>query len=437
MKFIKNILFTLMFLLIASSVYATTSFSLSTLDIGSVDQSREQDTTALLTITNDGTETLTMSLTSTLASSYNVRFSQSTLTIAPNETKDITVTLFVPSTQNSGRILLNGGIVATSTNFAELTRTANVYLTTASELEITKVTIEIDGDENTLRDGDTYDDEDLRAGTPIIVRVYVKNTFSSSEDVDIEDVEVDVRSSGDLDLDETDDLGDLGYGDKESVSFSAEIPSDADDGDDYDLDVTVNGRDENGALHEYSYSANLEINRESHEITIKSATISPKIVSCESRVTLNVEIENTGKYDEDEVVLSIFNEDLGIEQDFYAISLDNDDNLRKTYSFVLPNKTTLGQYDFIITSYYDSDEVSDIELVSLLVESCVNTVVDPQIGTTNNTQIQIPPVIISDNAKPVYGTESFSESKLYITLLITAVVVMILILIILLVKFVF
>jgi len=446
MKIIKNILFTLMFMLLASSVCAVASFTVSELDFGSDSQLRGQDTTALLHITNDGTDSVSLSLSSTLAPTYNIRFSQASLTLASNTSIDVTVTMLVPMTQTSSKTLLNGNIIVTSTNVAGLSKTASVYVITRNMLDISKVTIDIDGSEHTLREGDTYTDSNiLKAGTPITIRVYAKNMFTSSEDVTIENVGVDLRSSGNLDIDDSQDIGDLNYGDKESVSFSADIPSDAEDGDRYNLDITATGRDTNGVLYEHKYSTTIEIKKEAHEILINNPTFSPKtITTCSNnRVTLNADLKNTGRYNENNVALEIINNELDISQRFNQINLNTDDTIRKTYSFIVPNNTLPGQYDFMLNSYYSSSQSSSTSVVSLIVEPCVvqqPPVVNNQTNSNSNTNVitpQIPPVINTNGATPVYGTASFADSTLYITLLIIAVIVMVIILIILLVKFVF
>ncbi len=450
MKFVKNILFTLTFMLLvsmfASGVYAAASFNVDTLNVGSTSQVRGQDTTALLHLTNNGTDALTISLSSTLASTYNTRFSVATVTLAPGASSDVTVTMYVPTTQASSKTLLTGGIVATS-NVAGLAKTANVYLTTMSMLSISKVTLETDGTEHSLRRDETYSDTGvLVAGTSITINVYVKNSFTSSQDITIENIGVDIRGSGDLDLDESDDMADLDYGDKDSISFNAEIPTDAEDGDDYDIDIKVTGRDEYGVLYVDTFSTNIEVKKESHEILITGATLSPKTVSLctpNNRVTLNVDLKNNGRYNENRVALTIDNTDLDIAQRFNQIELDRDDVKRETYTFNVPNSTLPGTYDLLLTSYYSSDIDSVFQTISLNVLPCqaASTTTNNQAGNTNagNTiiQPQIPPVVSGNGATPVYGTSSFADGTLYITLLVIAVVVMISILIILLVKFVF
>jgi uncharacterized membrane protein len=445
-KIIYALMFVLFGVLLTSTVYAA-SFTLNDLEFGSYDQERGQDVSQILHIVNDGNETLDLSLSSSMPSAYDVMFSQSTLSINAGSSADVTVTIFIPSTQSSGRNEVSGGIVVSSTNIAGLSRTARTYVTAVSMLEISKVTITFDDDDHTLRRGDTFDDG-LKAGMPITLTVYVRNNFDSSDRVEIQDIEVDVRSSGDLDLDDSDDVGDLDYGDKDSVTFSTDIPSDADDGDDYDIDIEVTGRDENGVWHSDTFSTNIEVSRESHEISITEAKFSSQKVTCGGKVTLNLELENTGKYDEDNVQLEVVSDALDIEKMFYEADMEKDDTARETYTFTLDKDVAQGQYDFVITSFYDVKKESDMQVVTLEVGQCqtqqtttptgsTGTTTTGTTTTTTTTQPTVPQVIPITGATPAYGAASFTDSPTYLIILVAAVVVLLLILIILLVKFVF
>ncbi len=439
MKNVKNILFLLVFLALASSVCAAASFTVNDLEFGSTAQSPNANVSQTLRVVNDGNESLTINLASNMPSTYLVSLSQSVLTLNPAASADVTVTMYIPATQTSGRTEIAGGIVATS-NFVGVSKTARTFVTVEKMLEISKVTIEIDGEERTLRRDGTYDN-DLKAGTPIKVTVYVRNNFDSNEDIEIRDVEVDIRSSGDLDLDESDDLNDLEYGDKDSVSFSSEIPTDAEDGDDYSISVRVDGRGENGIVYVDTYNTKIEVVRESHEISLKTVSISPQTITCSGKVTINTELKNTGSHSEDKVHLLIENNDLDLSQRFYAMKLDEDDTIKKSYSFNIDNKTAPGQYDIMITSFYNTDTESDVKFVTLTVNPCVTTV--PSVPTTptvinpGNVQPTIPQVVPTNGATPVYGSASFVDSPEYLIILVAAVVVILTILIILLVKFVF
>jgi len=445
MKYFNGIFYVLLVLILASSA---TALTISSLDLGSSSQVRGQDVTGTLHIVNDiGNQTLNIALSSTLPTSYNVRFGQNTITgLAPGGIIDVPVTIYVPLSQSSDRTQVSGNIVAADTPHG-ISTTSNVFLTTISELELYKVTLEINGDVHSIGRSDTYNKDDLKAGTPIKLTIYVRNNFDSSDDIEIDSVTADIRSSGDLDIDESDDFNDLQYGDKDQVSIDTTIPSDASDGDTYNIDIKAHGRDSNGALHSDTFSIRLEVKRPTHEITITSATIYPTHVSCGGRVTITSTIKNTGRNNEDQVHLLIENNDLGISQRFYNMQLDEDSSLTKTYTFNLDNKTQAGQYDFMLTSFYNSNSDSDNNAVSLTVDPCVQQPANTNTNTNNNNQgnnnnnantLPVMPVVSpSSGATVAYGSSTFADSPLYIVLLVAGVVVLLVILIILLVKFVF
>jgi uncharacterized membrane protein len=360
--------------------------------------------------------------------------------------------VFIPTTQPSGRNEISGGIFVSSANIVGLSKTARTYLTTStttdSMLEISKVTLSFEGSDHTLRQDDTFNDG-LKAGMPVTLTVYVRNNFGSSDRVEIRDITVDVRSAGDLDLDDSNDVSDLDYGDKDYVTFDADIPSDADDGDDYDIDIEVTGRDENGVWHSDTFSTNIEVSRESNEISIMSAKFSPQKVACGGKATISIELENTGKYTENNVQLEIRSDVLDIEKMYYESDMRKDDTARESYTFTIDSKIEPGLYDFIITSFYDVKKESDIQVVTLEIGSCQTqqqtTTTTGSTGTTTTgggmttttTQPTVPQVIPITGATPAYGTASFADSPTYLIILVAAAIVLLLILIILLVKFVF
>ncbi len=422
-----------------NNVATAPSFSVNDLEFIPQDGMRGQDVSQTLRMTNTGNQALTLNLSSTLPSAYKVRFSLSTVTVNPGASVDVTVTSYVPLSQASGRTQVNSGIVVSSTNIPGLTQTSNTFFTVSSMLEIYKVALEIDGDTRSLSAGDTYE-KDLKAGAPIKLTISVRNNFYSLQDIDINDVRVDVRSSGALDVDETDDLNDLSYGDKDSISISTTIPSDAEDGDSYNINVKATGKDSYGAAHSSTYNVRLQVKRTSHEITIQDVSLTPQRIVCSGRATVNAQLKNTGRYNENKVHLLIENADLNLKQRFYDISLDKDDTIRKTYTFNIGNTTPAGQYDVILTSFYNTETDSDTQIATLTVEPCPSTATtnNPNAGTGSNTPTpNYPQVTPVTGASPVYGSSSFGDSTAYVVLLVAGVVVVLAILIILLAKFVF
>jgi len=428
---------------LTSTVFAAASFTMNDLMFGSATQVRNQDVSQVLHIVNDGTADLTINLASTVPSIYNVRFSQSVVTVTSNSSVDVTVTSFMPLSQSSLQTDFVSGITATA-NVAGLSRTAKVSYDAISMLEVYKVSVDINGDDRSLHRGDVYSSDIIKAGADVKFTVYVRNNFGSVDDIEIDDVNLDIQSSGDLDVDESDSMNDLQYGDKDQVSFSSTIPTDAEDGDTYDITVRASGRDQNGAMHYDTYNARMEVQRPAHEITIKDIVLSPQsVTACNGKATLNVNLQNTGRNNEDKVHLAITNPDLGIDQRFYEMTIDKDDTLMKSYSFNIANTTAPGQYDIILTSLYDTNTESDTQVATLTVTPCPQTVVAPVVTSpvvvnpTPTTIPTIPQVVPTTGATPVYGSASFTDSPEYLIILVAAVIIVLAILIILLVKFIF
>jgi len=455
MKNVLSSLYVLMFVVLASSVFAAASFSMNDLTFGGANFVRGLDDTQTLHIINTGDQALTLDLTSNLPSVYDVRIVPSTISVPVNSSADVAVTLYVSLSQSSAisqvyTSKLTDGITATATSVSGLTKTAKVFAQAENKLEITKVAIVLnsDGDSRSVSRGQQYN-KDIKPGTPVSITVTAKNNFlnsgsSSSNDFFINNIEVDAQSSGDMDLSETDSLNDLRQGEKDSVTFTTDIPTDASDGDTFYVDITVTGTDDNGATHRDTFSFSFEVRKPTHEITIKSFSLSPQKIVCAGQVTINAELQNTGRNNEDQVHLLIENNELGLSQRFYGMSLDTDESIKKTYTFSVDNTTAPGTYNILLTSFYASTSESDNQVLTLTVDPCQqsSTTTTPTTPTTPTTTPTtptptIPQVVPTSGATPVYGSASFTDSTAFIVVLVAAVIIILLILIILLVKFVF
>lgn len=419
--------------IVNSNVTAGTSFSLNDLSIGSNDQDREQTINGNLRVSNTGTETLSISLTNNVPSAYQFTLSQNTVTLTSGQSVDVPVTMYIPDTQDSGRNSI--GTVSAVSNDGS-TKIATVYLEAKSELEISKVKIEVDGDTESISDDDEVD---AKAGDDVILTVTVENNFD--DNIDIEDVEVEIESDSDLDWDDNNDVGDISDGDKEEIEFSFSIDSDIDE-DEYDVEVRVSGEDENGATHEDTLTFTVNIDKENHEITIMSATLSPNRVSCDARtVTVRTNVENTGSNDEDDVSIVVENEELNVYEYSTRIDLEEDDDTDKSFVFTVPKNAQVGEYIIHVTTFYDNDEESDEKVLSLFVDACsgtTNTTLPPTGNNGGSGTGSIQPIVYpSGTVGPTYGGVSFFNSAAYVVLLVVAVLIFLVLITLLLVKFVF
>ena len=418
-----------------SNVTPGTSFSINDVSLGSDNQEREKTITGTLRLSNTGTQTIMISLTSNIPSSYQFTLTQNNVELTSGQSLDIPVTVYIPENQDSGRNSI-GTITAVSNT--GLTKTATVYLETKSELEISKVKIDIDGDTESISDDDEVD---AKAGNDVILTVTVKNTFD--DNIDIEDVEVEIESDSELDWDDNNDVGNIRDGDKEEVDFSFSIDSDIDE-DEYDVEIRVSGEDENGATHKDTLRFTINIDKENHEIKIMSATLSPNKVSCDAKtVTVRTNIKNTGSNDEDDVSIVVNNDELNIYEYATRINLDEDDDTDKSFVFTVPKNAQPGEYIIHVTSYYDNDEESDEKVLSLFVEPCTGTTTTNTTTTGTNSGSNsgsgaIQPIVYpSGTIGPKYGEASFFNSTTYIVLLVVAVLIFLVLITLLLVKFVF
>jgi uncharacterized membrane protein len=265
---------------------------------------RGQDDTQTLTITNTGDTALTVTLASKMSTVYNARIVPATVTVAPGATATAAVTINVPLSQSSAKTKITGGILA-SAAAGNLTTTVNTYAIAESMLEISKVAVILDdgSSEKTFASDERFDK--LKAGSSFTLRVYVKNMFTDSDNIDINDVEVTVLSDDTLGIDDSQNLDDdsLNPGHKSSADFTADVPTDAEDGDSYDVDITAKGQDENNAWHYASFSGRMEVNRVTNEVTISQERISPSSISCNGKVTITADLTNTGSANQDSAFL--------------------------------------------------------------------------------------------------------------------------------------
>ena len=82
-----------------------------------------------------------------------------------------------------------------------------------------------------------------------------------------------------MDVSENDDLGDIDADHSAKAELSFEVDSDV-DVDTYTMEIFVDVKDEHGAKHGQKYTLDLEVERDDHDLKIKSASLSASEVSC-------------------------------------------------------------------------------------------------------------------------------------------------------------
>ena len=347
--------------------------------------------TGTLTITNAGGETITnlafssatgvgkYSSAFTNANSNGAELSATSVAVGASVTA--TVTLRVPENLDA----VDNSQQPTSFNVATLSFTGkradgttaitplsvNVNMQAENNLEFKDANILFQEKSEKIRDNKNIDG--IQPGDEIKMQFEVESKFDDKEQVDIEHIELEVLSLGDdedLDVSEEESVDNLGPEDIESVEIAFTVEEDAKKGKE-DMRIILKGEDENGAKHGERWEMSLEIEREDHEISIKSKDLSPKTVSCQSSANLVVGLRNTGRNDEEDVYLRVYSPEIGnFQSNIAAGDVDEDDETTHDLAIPIPEELAPGNYRITMDTYYDVSKKSSTDAVILTKEAC-------------------------------------------------------------------
>ncbi|MBU0471989.1 MAG: hypothetical protein KKF89_02425 [Nanoarchaeota archaeon] len=414
------------------------SLTLSEVTLGGTSQERELTDSETLTITNSGTNVITGIVLSTNAGSdYNVSFSSTTIaSLASGASQTVTLQGYIPDDKDSEKQSI-GIITVTGTGCSgQVTKTVNLYMQAENNLEIKDVEVVVNGDDENVDDGDSVD---VFPAAEIEMTIELKNTHS---DINIEDIEITVEGEDDLDdIDEDDEISRIKDGDKDSVTFKFTIDEDAGDGK-YDVVITVEGEDENGAMHRDEWTIEFNLNEEG--IIITQAELIPESLRCgDDSFDIKIELTNVGSRDEDDVAIEIEAETLEFEKRISNLEIDEDDEITRTYTVTVPEDLESGVHLIEIRAYMDFDEQTHRKYLYLTVPSGCSPTDDSTNGIVVNPPITEDPETEDVNFVDVgttTTTTSTSGNVIFGTvwgtvLLVLGNVLLLLIIIILVVKF--
>jgi hypothetical protein len=427
----KVLAFAMLFVIMAVSALA--QLSVSDVKIGSTSQTRGENATSSITITNIGTQTIQNMVVSFpgIDSKYKIWSQLSATSVAPSSSVTLTVKGYVPMDfdavdEDGKKVSFDIGDVSIAAKYANNTdasKTVNLFMEAENKLSFgTKSEVKIGTSTKSLRDDKKF--SDVKRGENIEVTIEAKNKFSNSGDcqdeskdcnIDGIDAKIESRDS-DLDVEEDLGFGDINSDDTDSDTVSFSIADDIDESD-YKIDVWMTGEDENGALHGDFWTFTLEVNVPNDQIDITDFELSPSKLSCtDKKATLYVTLKNTGSSDQNDVSIFIDSSKLDIKDSIYNIEIDEGDTASKTFDLDLPSKLSPGNYYVQIIANVDSDEETDRQSATLVVAPCdttkptTNTTTTPTTPTTpSNTEVkvvEVPPTSGVIYGKPKTGTDS-------------------------------
>lgn len=309
-------------------------------------------------------------------------------------------------------------------------QTFNISVAEAKKLRIKSLDVKVNSkSDKGVTDEDTIKKE-AEPESEIEFKVEVESGFEDEDDIKIEDIVVEVTIK---DIDDGDDLDEESKGfdlrperDK-SVTLKFKTPLEVEE-DTYDVDIHVEGEDENGTMHEVDWTVYLEVEKEKHNIRIIKASLSPAIVKCQKTASLATEILNLGREDEDEVVLEITSPDLvSFRKENIELyeGTDDDNRYSSSLKITVPDNLGVGTYPIEIFAYYDSTRLSDTETVNLEVQECKEVKKEKEAAKTE-------PVVVINKTQPTPTVKpkeevtkiTFKESPAYMAFLALSFVVL-------------
>ncbi len=370
-------------LLCASIVNAATTVTSPT--IGGASQVRGVNAQTTFTVqdaTFVGTKTVTVSVTSN--SGYSLLFDDNStskdIQIVNGTAVSVVIKGYVPLNHDA----VNSNLVETALQVGTLSvdgATAEVKMQAENNLKIDKIKVIVNGKSKTVDDGDEI--EDINLGDELSIEIAAENTGDEDDnDNDMSDVEfAALVDDSDFDIDESEEI-DVDAGDTETVTFDGLSVSDDVQDDTYELEITIDGTDDNGARHGEKASIDLTVERNSHDIAVRTASLTSGTVSCENPSTsVSAYLVNIGTKDEENVAIRVQNDAIGVNTYVSGISLDESDSMSKTLS-ISPKTDKPGTYQIDVIGYWNGGTESSRKQVTLTVAACPTSTTPSGTGTT-------------------------------------------------------
>ncbi len=280
------------------------------------------------------------------------------------------------------------------------------------KLDIKSLKVYVDGKSTTVDDGDTISKE-ASPGSKVEFKVELENQYTNEQDLNIEDITVTttiVEIDDGEDIDSDADITDIKPEKDKTVTLTFDIPYLVDQ-DTYDVDIEVEGDDENGTDQSFIWTVYLEVKKEKHNVIFTKAGLENEGLKCGDLANLDVALLNVGEEDED-VKLEIKNKDLAIDiKDSFSLdgdTIDDEAKYSKSFEITIPKNAKKGDYPVPLKATYNEGSNTETKTVTLSLGDCI---VEPIIisGCTNETALNYNPDATREDGSCEYEEEIVGE----------------------------
>lgn len=221
-----------------------------------------------------------------------------------------------------------------------------------------------------VKDESSEDDWEWKPLDEVEIEVKIKfNSDDSDDDIDgiikIGLYDTDNNEFIDLDHDEDTEIDfGLDEGDKLTETFKIIVPvEDVEDSTNrYKLYVKAYEEDEEETLCtdliDDELFQDIEIKKEKHDVSIDELSVTTP-VPCGEEVEVSLRAYNIGTKDQDDVQVTFYNTELGLELNSDVFSLDEGDSERLSFSFIVPEDTREDTYTLKLYASFDYSSSSD------------------------------------------------------------------------------
>ena len=242
--------------------------------------------------------------------------------------------------------------------------------------------------------------EKVKPGTEIEIKFKLENRFDNDYDRDgeLENILLTIEADDDDvfadSFDEEHDIDNIEAGKKEDYTVTFTVDEEAEE-EEYTFEITLEAEDGESLDYKLERELTIELGRERDDVRITKMVLAPaKITTCTPTFTLDVELKNVGTRDQKYAGFSVYNSELGINENIQNIDLerfsDKDNSWSKMFTFSLKDVKE-GLYSLDIRSYYQKTKVVDIEKVNVNVGKCATvakkeTKQEPKVENKTETQ---------------------------------------------------
>ena len=350
--------------------------------------------TATLTLTNDGSTTINVTVEYPTDSKYNITFDKTfPLQLNSGESQTITVNSRIPedwpsfweSDPDKEKDTIGNLVFKNDDNNSE-SATTIVYMQAENFLEIEKVYISVnEGSKKDYEDGDTV--ENLKPADKLEISVKAENKYDDDdpEDLDFDDANIAIYADeNEFDIDEDEDVDVDAKSSTEYTFDIVEIEYDVEDGD-ATLTVTLVGEDTNGAKQGQEIEIELELDKENDEIAITDFDDLIQLTCNDGSIDLQFTIVNVGSRDQDDDVdVRVTSSDFSFSERREDFSLDEGEDEELSFDIPVPSDIDAGSKTIKITTYYDRTKESNEETITVTVPDC-GRVQEPELECTKDS----------------------------------------------------